>query len=200
MNTGKISGVNKPLTEFYKFHLSRNIHSLECLFRVNEIYLTHVIAKIEGKKKGPGAMQEGALMKYFTHIQKPDMSRIVDLEKLAVSITRMASLHLRKKMEWFSNKKEKRNNDHSFRTDHLCLLALSSYLLMDVPENLKPLFTYKQVATFHARWITTASGYLRLLMFDVCQLDDAQKSKLIGLISYIVSVHVPSFLLIHLQP
>ena len=193
LNTGKISGVNKRLTEFYKFHHRRNIHSLECLFHVNEIYLTHVIAKIEGKKKGPGAMQEGALMKYFTHIQKPDMSR-----KLAVPIIRMASLHLRKKMEWFSNEKEKRNNDHSFRTDHLCLLALSSYLLMDVPENMKSLLAYKQEATCHTRWITTASGYLRLLIFDVCHLDDAQKSKLIRLISYIVSIYVPSFLPIHI--
>ena len=67
LNTGKLSGVNKRLTEFYKFHHSRNNYSLECLIHVNEIYLTHVIAEIEGKKKGPGAVQEGALMRYFTH-------------------------------------------------------------------------------------------------------------------------------------
>ena len=50
LNTGKVSGVNKRLTDFYKKYHGRNIHSLECLFHVNEIYLSHIIAK----RKGPG--------------------------------------------------------------------------------------------------------------------------------------------------
>ena len=53
LNTGKMAGVNKRLADFYKLHHDRNIHSLECLFDVNEIYFTHAIAKVEGKKKGP---------------------------------------------------------------------------------------------------------------------------------------------------
>ena len=110
----------------------------------------------------------------------------------------MASLHLREKIDWFSDEKEQRNN-HSFRNDHMCLLALSCYILMEVPENMKPFLAYKQEATCHARWITPASAYLRLLIFDICHLDDCQKSNLIGLISYVISVYVPSFLLIHLK-
>ena len=51
LNTGKMSGVNKRLADFYKLRHNRNVHSLECLFHVNEIYFTHAIAKIEGKKK-----------------------------------------------------------------------------------------------------------------------------------------------------
>ena len=51
LNTGKMSGVNKRLVDFYKLHHDRNIHSLECLFHVNEIYFTHAIAKIEAKRK-----------------------------------------------------------------------------------------------------------------------------------------------------
>ena len=74
LNAGKLSGVNKRLSDFYYLHHGRKIHVLECLFHVNEI--THAIAKIEGKKKGPGAMQEGALMKFFGDIQKPDMSEM----------------------------------------------------------------------------------------------------------------------------
>ena len=58
-----MSGVNKRLADFYKLHHDRNIYSLECLFYVNEIYFTHAIAKIEGKKKGPGTMENGLLMK-----------------------------------------------------------------------------------------------------------------------------------------
>ena len=90
-----------------------NIHSLECLLHVNEIYFTHTIAKIEGKKKGQGTMEDGSLMKYFGNIQKPDMSKLVDQETLVVPVTKMAFLHLRKKIEWLSKVKEQRNN-HSF--------------------------------------------------------------------------------------
>ena len=175
-----------------------NIYSLECLFHVNEIYFTHVIAKIKGKNKAPGTMEDGSLMKYFGDIRKPDMSKHVDRERLVVPVTKMASLHLREKIEWFSDEKEQRN-DQSFRNDHMCLLALSCYILMKVPQNMKPLLAYKQEETCHARWITTASSYLRLLIFDICYLNDYQKSKLIWLISYIISVYVPSFLLIHLK-
>ena len=167
LNTGKLSGVNKRLSDFYNLHHGRKIHVLECLFHVNEIYLTHIIAKIEGKKKGPGAMQEGALMKFFGVIQKPDMSQMVDRKNLTIPITSMASLHLKKKMEWFSNEKEKQKKNHSFRSDHMCLLALSCHLIMDIPQNMVPLLAYKQEATCHARWITTASGYLRLLIFNI---------------------------------
>ena len=42
LNTGKVSGVDKRLTDFYQKYHGRNIHFLECLFHVNEIYLiTH---------------------------------------------------------------------------------------------------------------------------------------------------------------
>ena len=120
LNTGKIFGVNKRLTDFYKLHHDCNIHSLDCLFQVNEIYFTHAIAKIEGKKKKPGTMEHGLLMmKYFGDFRKPDMSKLVDREKPVVPVTKMASLHLRKKIE-----------EHSFRNDHMCLLALFCYILM----------------------------------------------------------------------
>ena len=142
-------------------------------------------------------MQKGDLMKHFVDIQNPDMVTIVDREKLVVPITKMTSLHLRKKAEWLSDRKK--INAYQFRKDHLCLLALSCYLLVELPENIKPLLAYKQEATCHARWLTTASGYLRLLVFNVCRLDVGERTKLIRFISYIVSVYVPSFVMIHLK-
>ena len=87
-------------------HHDRNIHSLECLFHVNEIYFTHAITKIGGQKNEPGTMEDGSLMKYFGNIRKPDTSKLVDREKLVVPVTKMVSLHLRKKIEWFSDEKE----------------------------------------------------------------------------------------------
>ena len=37
-------------------------------------------------------------------------------------------------------------------------------------------------------------------IFDVGQLDDIQRSMLVELASYIVSVYIPSFFCIHLKP
>ena len=38
---------------------------------------------------------------------------------------------------------------------------------MDVPDNLKYLLEYSQEEISHSRWITTASGYLKLLIFEL---------------------------------
>ena len=43
----------------------------------------------------------------------------------------------------------------------MCMLVLAAYIIMDVPDNLKHLLEYKQEEISHARWITTANGYLR---------------------------------------
>ena len=119
-------------------------------------FMSHIIAKIKGEKKGPGTTQRGALMKQLADTQKLDMEANVDREKLAAPITNMASFRLRKKAEWlFDNK----INAHQFRKDHIIrLLALSCYLLMELQENMKPLLVYKQEATCYARRLTIASG------------------------------------------
>ena len=65
---------------------------------------------------------------------------------------------------------------------------------------MEPLLAYKQEATCRARWLTTASGCRDLLIFDVCRLDKRERMKLIWLISYIVSVYIPSFGTIQLKP
>ena len=48
---------------------------------------------------------------------------------------------------------------------------------MDVPENLKPLLFYRQETLSDARWLTTASGYLRMFIFGYC-VEPAQISRL----------------------
>ena len=86
----------------------------------------------------------------------------------------------------------------SFRCDHLCSLARVAYLLMDVPENLKPLLFYRQETVSHARWLPTASGYLRMFIFGYC-VEPAQISSLQRMVSFIVCVYLPAFLAIHLK-
>ena len=79
----------------------------------------------------------------------------------------------------------------------MCMLVLACFTFMDVPAALKSLVLYKQETLCHSRWITIASGYLRLYLFNSDKLSDEEKIKLI---SYIVSVYVPSSIMIHLKP
>ena len=202
ITTGKKSGVNKRLKDFFDESMEHYIHSLECLYHVNEIYLTHVISLIEGSKKGPGMMQDGALLNKIKCIGKPSIDGVPSRHKLPlVPISNIAAAHLKSKVEWFSTQKEAAKGKNSdFWTDQMCLLILACFTFMDVPNNLQNLLVYKQETVCHSRWITTANGYLRLFAFQFDTLCDADKLKLTRLVSYIVSVYVPSFLMIHLKP
>ena len=42
--------------------MPHSIYILECLFHMNEVYFTHVICLLEGKKKGPGMLQDCPLL------------------------------------------------------------------------------------------------------------------------------------------
>ena len=90
----------------------------------------------------------------------------------------------------------------NFRTDQICMLVLACFTFMVVSVALRSLllYRYKQETLCYSRWITTASGYLRLYLFNSDKLSDEEKIKLTELISYIVSVYVSSFIMIHLKP
>ena len=46
INTGKKSGVNKRLQDYIMENVGHDIHTLECLFYVNEIYFTSVVSLV----------------------------------------------------------------------------------------------------------------------------------------------------------
>ena len=71
--------------------------------------------------------------------------------ELNIPITKMAQLHIKAKVQWFSEQKSKGIDDSSFRSDQMCLLALACYRVMDVPDDLKHLLEYKQEEISHAR-------------------------------------------------
>ena len=93
----------------------------------------------------------------------------------------------------------KKDVDSAFRKDHTCLLVLAAHLVTDVPDNLKCLLFYHQEGVSHARWITTASGYLILLIFGY-GVEQHDIPKLQRMASLIVCVYLPAFLAIHLKP
>ena len=48
INTSKKSGVNKRLQDYIMENVGHDIHTLECLLYVNELYFTHVVLLVEG--------------------------------------------------------------------------------------------------------------------------------------------------------
>ena len=50
------------------------------------------------------------------------------------------------------------------------------------------------MVTGHARWLTTAGGYLRFKLFDVRDLSSEQQASLDQVVQFIVAAYVPSFL------
>ena len=178
INKGKKSGVIKRLQNYIMENVGHDIHTLECLFHVNEIYFTRVVSLVEGRKKGPGMMPEGALFNKIKSIPKPEPTTEIVRENLSkVSITGIALLHLKSKVEWFAEQKRGRlEQKDNFRTDQMCMLMLACSIFMDVPAALKSLLLYKQKTLCHSRWITTASGYLRLYLFNSDKLLMRRKS------------------------
>ena len=198
INTGKKSGVNKRLEQYFTQHMGRDIHVLECLFHVNEIYFNHMIKAIEGKKKGPGALEEGSLRNRINNLGKPDSTHVISRNELPfVSIITIAKTHLKANLEWFLDQKKNKKDD--LRNDQMCLLILTCSLFMDVPDQLQLLLFYKQETTRHSRWITTASGYIRLFLFQEHDLSAGDMDNLKRILSYIASVYVPSFMMIHVR-
>jgi len=199
LNTGKKSGVNKRLEQYFEDNFERGVPVLECLFHVNEIYFKHVIEEIEGKSKGPGVMQEGSLRNRINDLVIMDsMHPILRSELPVVPITAMVKVQLKAKLEWFIQ--QKRSKKVELRDDQTCLLVLSCFLFMDIPAELQCFLKYQQEATCHSRWITTASGYIRLFIFKCIYFSVDEQAKLLRILSYIVSVYVHSFMIIHLKP
>ena len=59
------------------------------------------------------------------------------------------------------------------------------------------LLWYKQGEISHFRCLTTANGYLRMLLLHSSNLTTVEKTKLSRLMSFIVSVYLQSFLMTH---
>ena len=147
--------------------------------RINETYLPHVIDEVEGKSKGLNTLVEGALLNKIKSITSGSPENLIDREAPNVRITPIAKLHLQNKLCWFSEQKSTRNSaDAGCRSDQMCLLVLSSQLFMDIPANLKSLLWYKQEEISHFRRLTTANGYLRMLLFHSSNLTTVEKTKL----------------------
>ena len=108
-------------------------------------------------------------------------------------------MHIKAKLEWFSDQKRDGMKDHSFRADHICLLALTCYFITDVPDNSKNLLVYNQERICNSRWLTRASGYLKTHLFKTGNLSEADRIKLGEDCVVRYRCVCPSFIMIHLN-
>ena len=105
VNAGQKTGINKRLQDYIAENFKHDIHSLECMFHINEIYLSHVIDGVEGIIKGPNTLVEGALLNKIKSITSGSPETLIDREALDVRITPIAKLHLQNKLLVFWTKK-----------------------------------------------------------------------------------------------
>ena len=123
--------MNKRLEEYFVSGIGHDVHTLECLFHVNEIYFTHAKIFLEGKVKGPNAYEDGALMQRINKMPKCEPENLKIRQACEVSITAIAANHIKAKILWLSEHK-KLAKDFSFRSDHTCLLALAAHWVTEV--------------------------------------------------------------------
>ena len=79
LNTIKKAAVIKCLVVHFNATIGPEIHILECMFHVNEIYFNHLITYVDGMEKAPATMQSGAVLNNFTKQKKPDIETTVSL-------------------------------------------------------------------------------------------------------------------------
>ena len=85
-------------------------------------------------------MQDGAWLNRISALDKPNNETLIPRDQLDVLVTRIAAVLLKAKLEWFSQLKSNKIEDHSFWNDQLCMLVLACYIITDIPKNFKNLF------------------------------------------------------------
>ena len=92
----------------------------------------------------------GAILDMMKNADKPCVVTLITFEQLQVPVSRMATLHLKAKLEWFSKKKSEGITNHSFCNNQMCMLVLACYIVAEVPDNLKSLSFYKLKRICHS--------------------------------------------------
>ena len=76
-----------------------------------------------------GTVQSGAVLSYILKLDKPNIVTWVPRDQLDIPVTRDAEVHLKAKLDWFSQLKQNAIEDHSFRSNQLCMLVLACYVI-----------------------------------------------------------------------
>ena len=99
---------------------------------------------------------------------------------------------------------DRKSNKKLLRDDQMCLLVWTAKVSgIDIPTSLRKYLSYKQEQHGFARWITSATGYLRIycsVSRTTEQINLQQKMNLKLICEFIVAVYTPSWMDIFYRP
>ena len=98
------------------------------------------------------------------------------------------------------------SSKNQIRDDQASILVLACATFRNIlPKqhgkcNMAKYLLFYQESISHARWLTTASRYLRMKLYDIYDLDAEQKVVLHSIVQCIIDVYVPSFFQMYKHP
>ena len=198
LNTGILAGIFRRLEIIFKRAFETDIITLECLFHIIELLLGKVIRCYDGETVSPTGLEEGAVQNRIETIFPSSLTEtnLKSHETIYITPTQNVQDFLNGVLEWAQNKPA---SSKAIRDDQASMLVLACATYREIPSNglsnMKRFLFYKQEKKSHARWMTTANGYLRLnKVFSIAEFNDEELSSLNSIVKFIVNVYVPSFL------
>ena len=196
LNTGSKQGICTRLSNDINKNFGHDVMVLECLYHTNELYLKEVIKAFDGDTASPETLEEGAVFNLIHKIKKFDLKE-ANLKNCSIKPSEKSSQILSNFLEYAASQKSSKK---SIRDDQAVLLVLSCRTFCQIPMKLKKYLYYQQESIHHARWMTVANGYLRILNFNLFNLDEDQTESLLNICQFVLDVYVPLFCSIYLNP
>ena len=196
LNTGSKQGICTRLSNDINKNFGHDVMVLECLYHTNELYLKEVIKAFDGDTASPETLEEGAVFNLIHKIEKFDLKE-ANLKNCSIKPSEKSSQILSNFLEYAASQKSSKK---SIRDDQAVLLVLSCRTFCQIPMKLKKYLYYQQESIHHARWMTVANGYLRILNFNLFNLDEDQTESLLNICQFVLDVYVPLFCSIYLNP
>ena len=196
LNTGNKQGICTRISNDINRNYGHDVMVLECLYHTNELYLKEVIKAFDGDTASPETLEDGAVFNLIHQIEKGDLKE-TNLKTSSIKPTEKSSKILSDFLKYASSQKMSKK---SIRDDQAVLLVLSCRTFCQIPMKLKKYLYYQQESIHHARWMTVANGYLRILNFNLFALDEEQTESLLNISQFIVDVYVPLFCSIYMNP
>ena len=162
-----------------------------------------VIKHFDGETTSPTGLVDGAVQNRISDIcpSKLTAQHLKKHQDIDVKPNPVVQRYLSEVLQWVQSKP---SNKKAIRDDQATMLVLACSTFRDIPTGgltkMKKFLFYKQETRSHVRWMTTASGYLRLKVFNACQLSESEIASLNSIVKFILNVYVPSFLTIYLNP
>jgi len=198
VNTGVHRGAVPRIINYCNKNYEHDILSLECMFHCIELMLGDIINAYEGDTKSPETLDGDAVFNNIKKLSKRDLvsAKIKSHEEITIKPSEMSQKLLSAYLDNSSSDHTKK----SIRDDQACLLTLACATYRTVPEKWRKYLFYDQEIVHHARWMTKANGYLRILLFSPFNLTSDQQNVLHNVCKYVIDVYAPMFISIFTHP